>query len=273
MIKMRRIFVTVVVALLTPAALYGAWLLIRVFVMDTFIIPSTSMLPVLKPGDRVVVDKTIMGARLYTDFDFNPEGGTLRCWRTRGVRSVRVNDIVVFNYPRHKKRISFVINHVYCKRCIALPGDSISIVQGYYVNNNHAGVLGHKESQDNLATMADSVAVGSKTYRLSYYKHLSWTVLDFGPLYVPREGDMVSITPREACMYKPILEWETGRKVSYNMKTGKVWADSTELTSHRFMHNYYFMAGDNVLDSSDSRYWGLVPEEYIVGIVTYILTI
>ena len=55
------------------------------------------------------------------------------------------------------------------------------------------------------------------------------------------------------------------------MKTGEVWADSTELTSHRFMHNYYFMAGDNVLDSSDSRYWGLVPEEYIVGVVNYVV--
>ena len=36
------------------------------------------------------------------------------------------------------------------------------------------------------------------------------------------------------------------------------------------MHNYYFMAGDNVGASNDSRYWGLVPEEYIVGVVKYI---
>ena len=39
---------------------------------------------------------------------------------------------------------------------------------------------------------------------------------------------------------------------------------------HIFTHDYYFMAGDNVMNSSDSRNWGLVPEEYIVGVVTYI---
>ena len=43
------------------------------------------------------------------------------------------------------------------------------------------------------------------------------------------------------------------------------------LTHHTFGHNYYFMAGDNVCDSNDSRYWGLVPEQYIIGVAQCVL--
>ena len=48
-----------------------AWLGTRVMLFDQFVIPTESMLPTLMPGDRVLVDKTIMGARIYSDFNFN----------------------------------------------------------------------------------------------------------------------------------------------------------------------------------------------------------
>ena len=83
------------------------------------------MTPTLLPGDRVIVDKTIVGARLYSDFDFDPKGGELRSWRVRGMRQRKHNDIVVFNFPHHEGRINFIINNVYAKRCVALPGDTI----------------------------------------------------------------------------------------------------------------------------------------------------
>jgi len=119
-------------------ALYFVWLLKRVFVSDNFIIPSDSMFPTLMPGDNVLVDKTLYGARIYTDLNFSEDGVELKSLRTRGRDAVRRNDIVVFNMPYHKREIRFVINYVYCKRCIALPGDSISAVNGHY-NNNYTG--------------------------------------------------------------------------------------------------------------------------------------
>ena len=63
---------------------------------------------------------------------------------------------------------------------------------------------------------------------------------------------------------------ETGCRVTWDSGTGGVYADGKPLRSHTFLHDYYFMAGDNVMDSSDSRNWGLVPGEYIVGVVTRI---
>ena len=246
-----------------------AWLGTRVMLFDQFVIPTESMLPTLMPGDRVLVDKTIMGARIYSDFNFKPEGGELKCWRMRGTRTIQLNDIVVFNFPEHEKHLSFVINEVYCKRCVALPGDSLSIIDGHYVNNNFDGVLGNKKKQDDLANIPDST-LDFLLHTTPYDERIPWTIHQFGPLYIPRSGDIIKITPHEACLYRMLLEWETGKKIDFSWEENKVWANGKELKFHQFLHNYYFMAGDNASDSNDSRYWGLVPEEYIVGVVKYI---
>lgn len=242
----------------------------RVLLFDQFIIPTESMNPVLIPGDRVVVDKTIMGARIYSDFNFNPEGGELKSWRTRGTRSLKHNDVVVFNFPHHDWRISFIINNVYCKRIMALPGDSLSIINGYYHNNNYEGTLGLLSEQQRLAKTPDSLLCPWTLSTIPHNEHFGWTIRNFGPMYMPRKGDVVKVTPYEATLYNIFLAWETGTPISCNWETGEVWAGDKPLKQHCWQHNYYFMAGDNVLDSNDSRYWGLVPEEYIVGVVKHI---
>ena len=94
-----------VAAVLAVGIHYG-W---RAFVADTFIVPSDSMQPTLMPGDKVKVDKLIFGARIYKSLDFTD--GRLECWRTRGRRGLRPNDIIVFNYPINDGKIGFKINY------------------------------------------------------------------------------------------------------------------------------------------------------------------
>ena len=262
-----KIFKWLVYVASTVVLLYILWLLCRVFLFDQFVIPTESMIPTLIPGDRVVVDKTIAGARIYSDFQFNSEGVELKSWRTRGVRRIRHNDIVVFNFPHHDGRVNFIINNVYAKRCVALPGDTISIEEGYYRNNNHKGVLGLENAQNALHEMTDSMIWRQALYAMPFDGHLPWTIRNMGPLYIPRKGDIIPITAKEACVYRMLLEWETGKKVDFDWNSNTAKINGKEFTSHTFSHNYYFMAGDNVCDSNDSRYWGLVPEEYIVGVV------
>jgi len=249
---------------------YMLWLLCRIFLFDQFVIPTESMSPTLLPGDRVVVDKRVMGARIYSDIDFNPDGGELHSWRTRGLRTLKHNDIVVFNFPHHDWKISFIINNVFCKRILALPGDTISIVEGFYRNNNYEEVLGLEEEQKKYTHLPEDESWRKEMQTYPYDEHIKWTPYNWGPMYVPRKGDVIRITPHEAALYGFILEWELGKKVTRDWKTGEVRADGNLLTRHQFKHNYYFMAGDNVLDSDDSRFWGLVPEEYIVGVAKYI---
>ena len=269
MIKKRllKIAKLLLVSILSVPLLYGVWLLARMLVFDYFTIPTESMYPTLKPGDKVVVNKLKMGARIYTDLHFNPEGQELKAFRMKGFSGVRHNDIVVFNEANHWGRLFFRINNVFCKRCIALPGDSISAVEGHYHNNNYDGVLGLEEEQARLGNTPDSLLQG---FWIPPYCN-GWNIKNFGPVYVPRKDDVVKVNALEAALYEVMLEWELGKDVTWDWGKNEAYANGRLLRQHRFRHNYYFMAGDNVFDSMDSRYWGLVPEEYIVGVVTVTL--
>lgn len=258
--------------MLAMIVLYGLWLMARVFLFDYFTIPSYSMTPTLEPGSKVIVNKMIMGPRIYTDLSFDKNGQELKSIRLRGLRRLRHNDIVVFNYPLHHDRISFVINHVYCKRVIGLPGDTVSAVNGHLRNNNFDGVLGCARKQNQLENKDEHTLQQYDFFRVAPRNSaFDWSIKDWGPLYVPRKGDIIDITPYTAILYCKVLEWETGNKITWNRETGKVYSGDSELSQHRFRHNYYHLCGDYALDSFDSRYWGFVPEEYIVGVVSRII--
>ncbi len=257
---------TMAASTLLMAVYYG----MRALVVDQFIIPTWSMSPTLEPGDRVVVNKLIMGARLYTDFDFKQGGQELKSVRMKGLRGLRHNDIAVFNYPQVGGRVAFKINYVYCKRCMALPGDTLSIVDGYYKNNNYRDTLGVRSLQARLSEVDET---GYSTEALAVYpfdEHVGWTFKRMGPLYIPRRGDIMPLTPKEGIVYKSLLEHETGKQITVDWEQNTVMMDGKVVTKHEWQNNYYFMAGDNVFDSMDSRYWGLVPEDYIVGVVQMI---
>lgn len=248
--------------------LYVLWLTARMLLFDYFTIPTGSMKPTILPGDKVVVNKLIMGARIYTDLHFSKGSQELKSFRLKGLRRLRLGDIVVFNFPLHDEKISFKINHVYCKRIAGLPGDSVGARAGYTYNNNCDTLLGCESMQHKLAHRADSVLKGYDVYDVAPFdEHFQWTIKDWGPLYVPRKGDVIRLKSRDVVLYKKVLEWETGKRITYDWDNGRVYANGRLMKWHRFTHNYYFVLGDHAPDSYDSRYWGLVPEEYIVGVV------
>ena len=257
--------------IVSVAIIYGLWLLMRVCVFDYFTIPTNSMYPTLKPGDKVVVNKLLMGARIYTNFKFNFKGQELESFRMKGIRSVKHNDIVVFNFPIHDDHFNFIINNNMCKRVMAIPGDSIHIDAGYYYNNNYSKILGQKEAQQKLIQTPDSLLYPMSLECYPFDGNVGWTIKSFGPMYIPRLKDIINITAKEGVIYRRILEWELSKKITWDWQKNEVYADGKLIKRHIFKHNYYFCAGDNVLDSDDSRYWGLVPEEYIIGIVAKII--
>lgn len=254
-------------------AIYGTWLLMKTFLFDYFTVPSSSMSPTITPGSKVIVNKLTAGPRLYTAINFKRNGNELHSIRLKGIRGFRHNDIVVFNFPLHDDKISFVINHVYCKRITGLPGDTLTAVNGHLYNNNYEGLLGCEQRQRQLEGKTEEVLKRYKVYDVAprHDRHFGWNIRNWGPLYVPRRGDIITVTSREATLYRRILEWETGAKITYDWDSMAVFANGRRLTTHRFRHNYYHICGDYSLDSFDSRYWGFVPEEYIIGVVVKII--
>lgn len=238
---------------------FGNW----IFVSDKFIIPTESMAPTLIPGDRIVVNKLIFGARIYKNFDFS-EGQPLVSWRMPGLRKIRPGDVLVFNNPRGYDRpeIDFKINYVFSKRCIGTPGDSVSIRGGFYVNNRHKGTIGVVSRQERLATTPDSL-IPAPVLR-SMPSGGDWTIKEFGPLYVPKKGGSIRLDTVLFDVYKSVIQYETGEKLS--IVDGGFMLGEKPLSEYVFTENYYFAGGDNVLNSADSRYHGFVPEEFIVGV-------
>lgn len=268
-----KIFNYCVNMIISVAIIYGLWLLMRVCVFDYFTIPSESMYPTLKSGDKVIVNKLLIGARIYKNFEFSSKGQELEAFRMKGIRTIRHNDIVVFNIPIHDDKISFIINNNMCKRVVAIPGDSISVQNGYYKNNNYKDTLGLESMQKKLIQTSDSM-IFRKGIVLEAYpfdEKVGWKIKQFGPMYIPRKGDVISLTAREGIIYRRMMEWELGKKITWDWQKNEVYADGKLIKRHIFKHNYYFCAGDNVLDSDDSRYWGLLPEEYIIGIVAKVI--
>lgn len=92
----------------------------------------------------------------------------------------------------------------------------------------------------------------------------SWTGNDYGPLTIPKEGMTIAINDSTLSIYGTTISDYDGNK-NVEIKEGKLTIDGKEVTEYTFNQNYYFMMGDNRDDSLDSRYWGFVPEDHVVG--------
>jgi signal peptidase I len=255
----------VVIRLVLGLALLA--LVIPVLVCDRFVVRGESMLPTFSSGEAVWVNKLCMGARIYTDYDFvTPK---LSCFRIPGLRKLRTGDVAVFNYPfgRGRKKIEFRINYVCIKRCLGCPGDTICIRNGICYNQSEKDPIGNLERQSRLRDLPDTLISEDLMAVYPYSNNFNWTIKDIGPLVVPRKGMNIKLDAKSSMLYASIIEYENGRKPFWEGTQCRI--GDVVCREYTFKEDYYYFVGDNVLNSKDSRYFGFVPEDYIVGRVSY----
>lgn len=251
--------------------LFMLYLSLGITTFATFKVPTDSMEPALLPGDCILVNKWVMGGRIFNVWGAL-DGKEVEIKRLPGLGEVERNDILVFNfpYPGRWDSICLDVMKYYVKRCVALPGDTFEIRDARYYVRGYDGALGNTKEQDflrlQLNGIADDLSARERGICFNGYPFneiINWNIVDFGPLYIPAKGDKLKMDSLHAVLYKNIIEWEQKKKL--HVRGDTVSLNDSVIQTYCFAENYYFVAGDKVMNSQDSRYWGLLPEPFVVG--------
>lgn len=240
----------------TIAATLVVAFFLKTFVVEAFRIPSASMENTLRIGDFLFVNKFIYGAETPKYLPFtNVE---IPHFRLPAFVHPHRGDVIVFEYPgdRDERRPERDINYI--KRCIAVSGDTLLIQNKTVFVNNREFLLPTHSPRTHPSDF-----LPRESMAMIFPKGSSFNPDYYGPVIVPYKGMVLDISHGSIEPWQTFIEREGHRVDTDN--TGIVTVDGIPRTQYLVERDYFFTMGDNRDNSLDSRYWGFVPEENIVG--------
>ncbi len=245
------------------------WAAIAAFFIITFIIqntriPTGSMEDTILVGDFVLVNKFIYGSASPKYIPFTEI--EIPFFRLPALKDPQAKDIVVFEYPGDRDQLVASEKGInYVKRCIGTPSDTIEIKDKVvFVNGKEFWIPPFvKYYKGRYGSYLKPVPKGISEPRI-FPKGMPWNEDNYGPIVIPKKGYTISLNQYNIEQWRTIIDREHGEKV-VEIKNGIVTLKGNAVSSYTFKKDYYFMMGDNRDDSLDSRFWGLVSRDMVVG--------
>ncbi|MCE2504556.1 MAG: signal peptidase I [Chlorobi bacterium] len=228
-------------------------LLLRIFVLAPYRIPTNSMQPTIAAGDAVIINKLPYYIRTPEYIPFTAI--EVPHLQVKGLGNLERGDVVLFEStePGRREGTSRLV-----KRCGAIPGDTVSLVNGVVLVNGKPSDLSVNSHSISSPPAKLEPMNGKKAYPLLRKE---------SEVVVPYKGYELLLDSAKADAWKDVLSDE-GIAVSY--KNSIVFLNGRPATRYRFKHDYFFALGDNSRDSRDSRHYGFVPRENLIGQVMFI---
>jgi signal peptidase I len=236
---------------------FGGFLLLNNFVIASFLVPTGSMEKEVLTGDFLMVNKFVYGAStprniMFTDIRLP--------WTTLpAFKDVQRGDVIVFEFPGMRDEVKPDAFTFYLKRCMALGGDTLEIRNRVVYINGQPSPIPKNMHFDN----AMRVIPPSYQDERSFPPSTGFNEDNYGPLVIPKKGMTLNITPATFAMWETFIKRDGHTPLLSS--DGKVTIDGKETNTYIVEKDYVFGMGDHRDNSLDSRFWGFIPRENIVG--------
>ncbi|NLO19119.1 MAG: signal peptidase I [Ignavibacteria bacterium] len=225
-------------------------MIINGIAIASFVVPTGSMENTVMTGDFLFVNKFVYGPTTPQVIPFF--NIPLPYYKFPGVKKPKRDDVIVFVYPGDRDEIKAKEFQYYLKRCVAIAGDSIYMKdKELYVNNQ-------------LVPLAKNgkYLIDHNNQPATFPFGKGFTFDNYGPVRVPKKGDVLSLNNSNFYEWNIIIQRE-GHSIEKNGNL--ITIDGKATNSYTIEQDYCFGLGDNRDNSLDSRAWGFIPVENVVG--------
>jgi signal peptidase I len=234
-------------------SLFVIVLLLKSFLIDAYYVASDSMKNTLLAGDFTIGLKAAYKLKTPEQIPFTQY--KIPSYVIADLTTPQRNDIVLFRLN------NYLVDERYSqqdliKRIVALPGEKIQILKNKIFIND--------KKIENIFTIEQKSSISEQLIHLNIISppDKKFSYLNYGPIEVPAKGDTIELNPKNIKFWQPLINFENNGK-HISTEGTVIMFKNQPIKEYIIKNNYYFVLGDNLTKSVDSRILGFIPENAI----------